>query len=692
MRTFNCVLATVVALTLPVGGRSRFCEAATINVVPPESIQAAMDRAVPGDVIVVAPGEYPEPIDFKGKPITVRSSVGPEVTVINGTAYRDSVVKCMAGEGPDSVLDGFTIKGGAGNTTLPMDPPPAEPIALGGGMLIFRSSPTVRRCVFRENGVTTAPPTVGAGIFIFESNPRIADCVFIQNQALSGGGIYNLRSTPCVVRCRFLSNNAVSNDGGAVVNGDGSHAHFASCWFEDNRAGSDGGAMRNFEDRNSRGGSNPTLINCVFWRNHADRHGGALVNEESDPTIANCTFVENTANGAGGALELSFQTAGKPTVRNCILWANSPSQIDDGAGTAVVENCLVQGGYSGSGNIDADPWFSDSAGGSFSLLPGSPCIDAGSNAGVPQDTCDIDANGDVTELAPVDRNGSPRFVDDPGTPDTGVGSPPIVDIGACEFPMPRFRIEFDADTNTVHIILVHSEGLTGGTVCLRLDRTVATLCTLRPGADLPASQKLFANSRVLDANGQPIPDGYLLSWINDPQGTVCLAPGEHEVLVLAPRPARPGPDPGCADVQFLPGCRAAIEAPFLTNSVTSCDAISLAAETEGTAVCLQEVMLFVRGDSNSDGILDLSDAIFKLRYLFAEGRLPVCEDAADTNDDGAIDISDAVHLLFCLFAGTPCPPPPYPACGLDSTPDALTCLASTGTCSGTPCDEVAVEP
>ena len=53
------------------------------------------------------------------------------------------------------------------------------------------------------------------------------------------------------------------------------------------------------------------------------------------------------------------------------------------------------------------------------LRPRSPCIDAGSNAAVP--------DGVLTDLA-----GHPRFVDDPATADSGLGTPPIVDMGAYE--------------------------------------------------------------------------------------------------------------------------------------------------------------------------------------------------------------------------------------------------------------------
>ena len=46
---------------------------------------------------------------------------------------------------------------------------------------------------------------------------------------------------------------------------------------------------------------------------------------------------------------------------------------------------------------------------------------------------DAGDNGTVPPSVVVDRDGNPRFVDDPYTPDTGNGSPPIVDMGAYEF-------------------------------------------------------------------------------------------------------------------------------------------------------------------------------------------------------------------------------------------------------------------
>jgi hypothetical protein len=84
--------------------------------------------------------------------------------------------------------------------------------------------------------------------------------------------------------------------------------------------------------------------------------------------------------------------------------------------------------------------------------------------------------------------------------------------------------------------------------------------------------------------------------------------------------------------------------------------------------------LFSRGDANSDGHADLSDAVTILMHLFLGRQGPSCLDAADANDDGKLDISDPVSILSFLFLGGA---PLVPACGLDPTPDDLDCGESS---------------
>ena len=84
--------------------------------------------------------------------------------------------------------------------------------------------------------------------------------------------------------------------------------------------------------------------------------------------------------------------------------------------------------------------------------------------------------------------------------------------------------------------------------------------------------------------------------------------------------------------------------------------------------------LLRRGDARGDGVVDLSDAVFTLNYLFLGGSQPSCLDSSDTDDDGVVNIADGIGVLQFLFLGgePPSSPGPY-TCGTDPTPDTLSC-------------------
>jgi len=83
--------------------------------------------------------------------------------------------------------------------------------------------------------------------------------------------------------------------------------------------------------------------------------------------------------------------------------------------------------------------------------------------------------------------------------------------------------------------------------------------------------------------------------------------------------------------------------------------------------------LFVRGDVNADGSVDIADPIGTLLYLYAGAHGVTCLDAADADDDGTISITDPIHTLQYLFLTGASLPPPAGAPGPDPTPDALSC-------------------
>jgi parallel beta-helix repeat protein len=157
--------------------------------------------------------------------------------------------------------------------------------------------------------------------------------------------------------------------------------------------------------------SSPTVTNCTFSTNETDGAGGGMYNyNSSSPTVTNCTFSGNSASYGGGM----YNEESSPTLVNCILWDGGDEVYTDNEAAPTVSYCDVQGGYSGTGNINADPLFV--GGGDYHLQSGSPCIDAGNNA--------------APSLPSTDFEGDPRIVD--GNGDTVA----VVDMGADEYMIP----------------------------------------------------------------------------------------------------------------------------------------------------------------------------------------------------------------------------------------------------------------
>jgi hypothetical protein len=352
--------------------------ATTYYVNPGESIQTAIDNADNGDEIEVAAGTYNEAINFTGKAVRLYSSDGPEVTTIDATGLSTNVVRCFNGEDANSILEGFIITGGNAN--------------YGGGMYNYSSSPTVTDCTFSGN----SGGDNGGGMYNLDSSPTVTDCTFSGNNSPVGGGMYNLSSNPTITGCTFSGN--TTSRGGGMFNLLSSPT-VTNCTFSGNSAAEYGGGMRNES-------CSPTMINCTFNGNSAQNEGGGMYNYNSYPAVTNCTFSGNSAGWRGGGMY--NYTNSNATVTNCILWDNTPDEIYNTTSTPIVTYSDVQGGYTGTGNIDADPLFVDAAGGDLRLSSSiSPCVDTGDNSAPGLPTTDLAGNprvvdGDLDDTAIVD--------------------------------------------------------------------------------------------------------------------------------------------------------------------------------------------------------------------------------------------------------------------------------------------------
>ena len=160
--------------------------AGTIQVPADQpTIQGAIDVAVDGDTVLVAPGTYVENINFLGKAITVTSESGPQVTIIDGDNLG-TVVTFNSGEGLASVLRNFTIQNGFA--------------AFGAGITIGGASPTIIGNIFGNNSQSAGG--FGAGIGANVSSAVVEENIFrnndCDNQFLSGVISFVNSSSPLI--------------------------------------------------------------------------------------------------------------------------------------------------------------------------------------------------------------------------------------------------------------------------------------------------------------------------------------------------------------------------------------------------------------------------------------------------------------------------------------------------------------
>ena len=424
------------------------------------SIQQAMDAARDGDTILVAPGTYFGPINTLGKALTLRSTGGPQVTLIDNSilALTVTAIVCDSGEGPDTVIDGFTVRGGL--SLMPIDDG-RNVINAGGDMIISGSQPTIRNCIFDRPDVPHVP--AGSLLITNDGGAIIEGCTFIGNgqqdqgvgEVVNGGAITVFLATQEILikNSQFIDNRAI--EGGAlwVRTSPAATIRLTGCEFTGNHATQRGGAI--FALNDSTLPQVITAVNCVFNGNSAGDpleagSGGAWYAINTSPDLVNCTLANNFSNTVGGAFALE---SGTGTIRNCAFGNNF-----DGTAAQFNRDVLVgSGGHLTVSHTCADVLFETKGGGGFGvielgdniflsqfgikeffldvagpdgflgtgdenlqLLPGAVCIDAGDNAAFPDDIS-------------IDVSGQPRFVDDPASPDTGAGRGPIIDLGAFEF-------------------------------------------------------------------------------------------------------------------------------------------------------------------------------------------------------------------------------------------------------------------
>jgi len=328
-----------------------------------------------------------------------------------------------------AVLDGVTITSGNADGSY------LDKYNRGAG-IYSTDSLTLSNCTIIGNSASSYSPTAwapGGGMYSegIDSIAVLTNCTFISNSAGDGGGLYiGTWAHPTLTNCTFIGNSA-RDDGGGIFNGGSckGSTSLTNCTFIGNSAGDEGGGIQNWGYALST-----SLTNCLFTGNSAIRGGGMSNGFRSTAILTNCTFSGNSAY-YGNALWCETQPPDPDYPNslhliNCILRDGGDETWKDDNSSISMAYSNIQGGWPGTGNIDADPLFVNDDGmdneqgtadDNLRLLGGSVCLDRGTNVTIPS-------------LPPTDLDGKARIANG------------IVDMGAYEGPEQGFVLSAESVT------------------------------------------------------------------------------------------------------------------------------------------------------------------------------------------------------------------------------------------------------
>jgi hypothetical protein len=395
------------AFVLLLSGLAVSAFAATVHVapsgghVPPfnswrsaaTNIEAAVQAARSGDVVLLAAGEYRlSRIVAVKQPITMRSAEGPSNTIVRGQGS----FPCFRLESDDErkrpCLDGLTIADGR------------QGVMVDGGL--------VTNCIIRDQA--------GMGLALVGIASVAADCRIVENE---GGA--SVAGNARLLRCAVTRNRG----GGVICSG----GVVQNCLIRDNDGRTGGGVLCTawppsdapqsaVQIRQSHGKyakpnvSRPKpgatekipgrIIGCLIVANEG---GGVYCQGTVD--ILNCTIADNRSSRPGAGVLLRDVVG----IHDSIVYFNQgPGGANDNCCNAVglasvtlTHSCTTPSRRGemerllhDPSNVLTDPLFVDRTKGDYRLAANSPCVDAGEGTVGLEKTADLDGRPRVAGSGP----------------------------------------------------------------------------------------------------------------------------------------------------------------------------------------------------------------------------------------------------------------------------------------------------
>ena len=285
--------------------------------------------------------------------------------------------------------------------------------ANGAAVAAENSATAFTRVEWNGNTATNS----GGGVHSVGSSLQLTTTLFTGNKAASAGAIYRQGGAMSISEATFSGNQA-SGNAGAVYHEGAGNVFMNRVLLYANRSGGSGGGILTVGTTDFR------IYNTVAVGNTAV-DGAALAGQNAVIKASNVTAAGNTSTGGA---TISAVGASSGAIRNTLTRGNSATAAISAPPAVSMGNNLLESTdpqfvrvpSAGDGNWDT---LGDNDYGNLSVKQGSPVIDAGDNGALLEGTANI----------ATDVKGINRQWDDPSKPDTGIGTAPLVDIGAHEF-------------------------------------------------------------------------------------------------------------------------------------------------------------------------------------------------------------------------------------------------------------------
>ena len=246
-------------------------------------------------------------------------------------------------------------------------------IGIGGGIAVVNGSSAV---IVDTRLFSNTAGHGGGGIMVdAAAQAEITNIVVEHNRADHGGGIAVRGGASAYISgTRVISNTADAAGGGVGIWNNGPVVVMANTVI----SGNCGSGLDMWEPGGTFTGTNLLIV--------GNRSGSGIAGialwGSSGGRLMNVTVSGNdSATGSDGAV-VEGPVSGFPIV-NSIFWGNETDGANLSGSNLNVSYSDVQGGFAGTGNIDADPLFVDAANGNYRLGVGSPCTDKGTPIGAP---------------------------------------------------------------------------------------------------------------------------------------------------------------------------------------------------------------------------------------------------------------------------------------------------------------------